>query len=143
MRLGRAHQAIATIATGVMDGHDLGILRKRVIDLKVSRLDLPTQMIVVEQLIARQFVHAGNEFPQIIAHDEILPALFERLHRGGIAFADGAFDHLAPTLACYVWSLLRPRQGEFTTDDLLVEDKPAVVVAAAAQIFERAERVET
>src|SRR5262249_9311161 len=49
MRLRRAYQAIAEIFSRIVDAHHLGVLDVGVVDLAVARLDLPLDVVMVEQ----------------------------------------------------------------------------------------------
>src|ERR1700742_3246351 len=96
MRFGDTHQLVAAIAPRVMDSHDLAVFRVGVVQLQIASLDLASQLRCIEQGIATELVHAGDEFFQRVAHDKIATMLLERLHGSWRVLAYRTLGYLAP-----------------------------------------------
>ena len=132
VRLRRADQLVAEIAARIADGRDLRVLAERVVELPVARDDLALDASALEQRLAGERVHAGDEIGEVVLDDEVLALLLERLDRPGRLVADGALGDEPPALARQVGVLLGAREREFLADDALVQHEPGVVVARCA-----------
>ena len=124
VRRRRPDQPVADISPGVVDVHHLRILDVGIADLAIARLDLGLQMRQVEQAVAGQRIHAGNEIGEVVAHHKVGAMGLERLHRRRRAPVGGTPRGHQPALAGQIGILLGAGKGEFLLDDALGEHEP-------------------
>lgn len=141
VRCGGPDQLVAQVGAGAPDRGDLEVLGEGVGDLAVAGGDLAAQVVLVDEPVAGEGVHAADQGAEVVLDDEVRPVVHERLHRSGHVRARPA-DHAPDGLAGQVGVLLGAGERELLADDLLVEHEPGVVVAGAHDVFEGAERVE-
>lgn len=138
---GQSNTHVAPIA----DEHNLRILAVLVIDLAVAGLHRLAHARVVELGPGdrpRELVHAGDQIREVVPHHEVLAVLLEVLHGDrALGTEDAADEELPQALARQVRVLLRSGERELPRDDGLVQDEPRVIVARAADVLQRRERV--
>ena len=98
-------------------------------------------MFELQQVVAGERVHGGDEIGEIVAHDEIDAVGLERFHRRRRALVGGAPRGHQPALAGEIGILLRARQRKFLLDDALGQHEPRIIVAGAHDVVQLAERV--
>ena len=134
-------QPVADISPCVVDVHHLRILDVGIGDLAIARLDLGLQVLQLQQVVAGQRVHAGDEIGEVVAHHEVGAVGLEGFHRSRRALVGGAPCGHQPALAGQIGILLGAGQREFLLDDALGEHEPRIIVAAAHDVVQLAERV--
>jgi hypothetical protein len=76
-----AAERVPGVGQRVADAHHLDVLRVRVVDLPVPRLDLPLEVGQLDQTVTGQLVHPGDEFGKAGGDDEVDTVLLELLDR--------------------------------------------------------------
>ena len=86
----------------------------------------------------RERVHAFHQRGEIVAHDEVLALLLERLHgrRRGLV-GDAALVDLRPFSGREIGVLLGARKREFLLDDLLRQHEPGIIMAGRQDVLQR------
>jgi hypothetical protein len=142
VRLGGPDEPVAPIGARRAEHRHLRVLRERVADLAVARLHLAAHPGGVEGVAAREVPHPVDERVERVAHDEVLAAVEERLHGSGRALPEPRADQERHVLPGEVRVLLAAGERELLLHDAVRQHEPRVVVAGAAQVRERPERVE-
>ncbi|GAW25974.1 putative fumarate reductase succinate dehydrogenase flavo protein [Rosellinia necatrix] len=150
-----AAAAVRPVVAAVADQHDLRVLAERVVDLAVAGgddLGHPGEVQHGRGGAAAaaaghgrrpgELVHAGDEVGEVVADDEVGAVLLEVLDGdGALGGEDARQEELPEALGREVRVLLGPGERELARDDGLVQHEPGVVVARAADVPQRRQRV--
>src|SRR5213079_1602541 len=93
----RAEYAVADVPSGAPNGHDLRILRERVLDLAVPRHDDALDLRGIEQRLSCEGIHPPYQVRQATLDDEVCAPLFECFDGRRRVAAARAAEHLSPT----------------------------------------------